>query len=347
MLVLVGVVSALVIVVIRKFLIPLILGAVVVGMLYPWYDWVAGRVPKWWMAAVIMLLIVILVVVAPVGVVGYLLVMNGMEIARNITQGENTSFQDVLNRISQQLGSVPVLRRVNWSNILTSQQLMDALKNIGQRILDRISGIFSSIVLIGIQFFVFFYAVYYLFLEGKRILQRMFELVPLRQEDKSTIANKFVSVTRAVIKQTFIIGAIQGAMLGGTLAILGVGGAVVLGITTLFFAAIPGLGPPVIWIPAAIYLFATGKSVNAIILIVIGAGPMGLIDNVLRPRLIGGEIEMSRFLVLIGILGGIMVFGIFGFIIGPILMSVFVTVWDIFRKLYQHEYHEAPEAEVS
>ena len=111
--------------------------------------------------------------------------------------------------------------------------------------------------------------------------------------------------------------------------ILGVGAPVLLGVLIALLSLLPAVGAPAVWLPVAIYLFATGHVWQATVLGVFGAFVIGSADNILRPMLVGKDTKLPDYLVLISTLGGIAVFGANGFVIGPVIAALFVTVWEI------------------
>jgi predicted PurR-regulated permease PerM len=105
----------------------------------------------------------------------------------------------------------------------------------------------------------------------------------------------------------------------------------------MFFSAIPNVGAAIIWVPAAIYLLLIGRITDGIVLFAVGVTLIGSVDYVLRPHLIGEELQVHKILILFGVLGGIALFGVFGIIIGPIIMSAFVSLWNIYIRVFRTE----------
>ena len=145
---------------------------------------------------------------------------------------------------------------------------------------------------------------------------------------------------RATLKSTFLIGGIQGVIGTVLFLILGIPGAVLFGVLFLVLAAIPGLGPAVIWLPSTAILFGLGRYFQAVVMLVIGGGLIPLVDYLLRPRIVGKDTQLHPLLVFIGVLGGVSLFGIWGLLFGPLAMSVAVTVLDIFKRLFKGELKE-------
>jgi predicted PurR-regulated permease PerM len=143
---------------------------------------------------------------------------------------------------------------------------------------------------------------------------------------------KFGEVTRATIKGNLVIAVVQGSLGGIIFGILGIPGALLWGVVMAVLSLIPAVGPALIWLPVSLYLFAIDENTKAIILIGFGAGVIGLIDNILRPILVGRDTKIPDYIVLLSTLGGLGLFGVNGFIIGPLVAALFMAFWGIFIR---------------
>jgi predicted PurR-regulated permease PerM len=183
------------------------------------------------------------------------------------------------------------------------------------------------------MFFIFLYISYFFLIDGWRLLDRMLYFLPLEQRKKNRLLTQFTSVTRATLKGTAVIGVLQGTLEGLGFAVVGIESAVFWGAVMAILSMIPILGSALIWIPAVIMLAAGGSYLKALGLAVYCGIVVGSLDNVVRPRWIGRDTQMHDLMVFLGILGGISLFGPLGLIVGPIVASLFVTVWDLFGEV--------------
>ena len=158
--------------------------------------------------------------------------------------------------------------------------------------------------------------------------------MPLPDGVERRILDRFTSVTRATIKGTLVIGIIQGSLAGLAFWVVGIDSAVFWGTIMSVLSIIPAVGSAIIWVPAVIILIITGQYVQAIGLLLFCSLLVGSIDNVLRPWLVGRDTELHELMIFFGTLGGISLFGIIGFIIGPIIAALFVTAWDIYAETF-------------
>jgi predicted PurR-regulated permease PerM len=159
----------------------------------------------------------------------------------------------------------------------------------------------------------------------------------MSSDGKTLLAERVLSVIRATVKGTFVIGLLQGGLAGLAFFVAGIQGAVFWGAVMAVLSVIPGVGAALVWVPAVIYLFATDQLVAAIALAVWCAVVVGTADNVLRPRLVGKDTQMPDLLVLLSTLGGLSLFGIVGIILGPMIATLFVAVWSLYRTSFAAE----------
>jgi len=199
----------------------------------------------------------------------------------------------------------------------------------------KLSSLTTGTVNFVFQFVVFLYSMFFFLKDGRLVLGRILYYMPLDDADEQRMLGKFSSVARAMLKGTLVIALLQGTLTGVAIAIAGIHAAVFLGTVAVFLAMIPGAGTSLVWGPCVIYLFARAHTGQAIFLLVIGVGVVGLLDNFLRPRLVGRDTQMHDLLIFFGTLGGLFLFGLPGLVVGPILTALFVTVWEIYGVVFR------------
>jgi predicted PurR-regulated permease PerM len=178
---------------------------------------------------------------------------------------------------------------------------------------------------------------YFLFRDGERMASDIARTIPLKQEHTERLLQQFATVVRATVKGNVVVALVQGAL--GWLAfwVLGIQGALLWGAVMAVLSLLPAVGAALVWGPVALYLLSTGAIFPAIGLTVWGVLVIGLVDNVLRPILVGKETRMPDYLVLIATLGGLAVFGLNGFVIGPVIAAIFIVAWEIFSETRQEQ----------
>ncbi len=183
-----------------------------------------------------------------------------------------------------------------------------------------------------LRLFVMLYLLYFFVRDGSIMLQRVRQALPLDENLARHLGGRFAAVARATLKGTFLIGAIQGAIGGLAFWALDLRGPVLWGVVMALFSLLPAVGPAIVWIPAAIMLMATGAWVKGLILVAIGSVVIGLVDNLLRPVLVGRDAGLPDYIILLATLGGISMFGLSGVLIGPIVAALFFSVWHSFEN---------------
>ncbi len=178
--------------------------------------------------------------------------------------------------------------------------------------------------------FVFLYTMYFLQMDGHKLVRKILYYLPLNGDDESLMLDKFTSVTRAMIKGTFLIGILQGSLAGIAFYVAGFGNAVFWGTVMAVLSIIPSVGSALVWIPAGIILIMQGSVGPGIGLLAFCGLIVGSLDNVLRPILVGKDTKMHELMIFFGTLGGILMFGIPGVLIGPVVASLFITVWELY-----------------
>ena len=178
--------------------------------------------------------------------------------------------------------------------------------------------------------FVFLYTMYFFQLDGDKLMKKILYYLPLDSADEFLMLDKFTSVTRATLKGTLLIGLLQGGLAGSAFAIAGIDNAVFWGTVMAVLSIIPSVGSAIIWIPASIFLIIQGSMAGGIGLMVFCGMVVGSLDNVLRPILVGKDTKMHELMIFFGTLGGIMMFGITGIFIGPVVASLFITIWELY-----------------
>jgi predicted PurR-regulated permease PerM len=197
----------------------------------------------------------------------------------------------------------------------------------------------SSVTVMTAQFlfltFILLYTMFFFFVDGESILKRILQYLPLPPEDQVSMLDRFTSVTRATLKGMAVIGILQGGLAGAAFAAVGIPSSVFWGTVMIVMSIIPGIGTAIVWGPAAIILAMGGHYTDAVVLGGTCAVAVGSVDNFLRPRLVGKDTKMHELMVFFGTLGGIMMFGVAGIIIGPIVAALLVTVWEIYGVAFR------------
>jgi predicted PurR-regulated permease PerM len=187
----------------------------------------------------------------------------------------------------------------------------------------------KNIAVLAVNMVIMLFALFFFFRDGDALMLRVRRVLPFEPSFRDRRIAEAGELVRASISAGLIVALVQGAIGGLAFAILGLGAPIFWGVMMAFFALLP-LGAWVIWAPVAAWLLLTGQVGRGIALIVIGAGVVGLIDNVLRPVLMTGKTQMNGLLMFISLLGGLAAFGLLGLILGPIIMATTISFVDAY-----------------
>jgi len=190
---------------------------------------------------------------------------------------------------------------------------------------------FDFVIRLGIML----YLLFFLLRDGKALAEAIREAIPLRGEQKAALFTRFADVVRATVKGGILVAMAQGTLGGIAFWFLGIHAALLWAVLMAFLSLIPAIGATLVWLPVAIYFLATGAIWQGIGLILYGVLVIGLVDNLLRPFLVGKGSKLPDYIVLISTLGGIEVFGLNGFVIGPLIAAMFMVSWEIFATSRQ------------
>lgn len=179
------------------------------------------------------------------------------------------------------------------------------------------------------------YTMFFFLIDGDRLLYFMLYYLPLDDDDETKLLNRFMSVTRATLRGTAVIGILQGGLAGLALFFAGVPSALFWAVTMMLLSVVPGIGTAIIWLPAVFWLMISGKLAAGIMVLGFCVIVVGTVDNVLRPRLVGNDTQLHDLLIFFSTLGGLLMFGFTGFIIGPIIAALFVTVWELYGEEFR------------
>ncbi|WP_054032559.1 AI-2E family transporter [Desulfatitalea tepidiphila] len=328
-------ISAIFLSMIRNFLMALLLAGIFSAMAQPIFrktTRLLGNRPR--AAALSTLLLFCLVVLVPLSGLVSIVTAQAVKVGQSITPwvrhqiAQPTAFSEYLQRIPYYDQLLPYHDQiVSKAGELASRISVFLVNSLSAGAMGTVNFIF--------MFFVFLYVCYFFLMDGKALMVRILYYLPLQEKEENRLLDRFTSVTRATLKGTALIGVLQGALAGVAFAVVGIDASIFWGTVMAALSIIPALGSAIVWVPAAIILAAGGSYLKAIGLTLFCSLVVGSLDNLLRPRLVGKDTQMHDLMIFLGTLGGIAMFGVIGFIIGPIIAALFVTIWDIYGEVFK------------
>jgi predicted PurR-regulated permease PerM len=283
-------------------------------------------------AALATMLIIILIVVLPMAVIAAALLQEAAGLYDMIQSGAldfGLYFQQMAEALPQWMRAL--MTRFDVETLAAAQgRLAYGLQQGSQFLVTQILGISQSTVQFFINLGVMMYLLFFLLRDGEGLFMRIKRAIPLRAGLQIALFEKFVEVVRATVKGDVLVAILQGALGGAIFWILGIHAPVLWAVLMAFLSLLPAIGAAIVWLPVAIYLLAIGLIWQGVVLVVFGAVVIGLVDNVVRPMLVGKDTKMPDYLVLVSTISGLQLFGLNGFVLGPVIAAVFLTVWEIF-----------------
>lgn len=286
------------------------------------------------LAAVLTTVTVVFVIVIPLGLLAAAVTQQALGIYRRMAAGEIDLQAPIvfIERSIPMLGDLLGAYGVDVDSIRASIEngAMTASRYIATEALAFGRDALTFTILFGLTLYLLFFFVR----DWRRILDGVIRAVPLGDIRERRLMAKFAEVARATMKGTLVVAVVQGAIGGVTFAILGIEASIFWGVAMGIFSLLPAIGPAIIWVPAVVILVAMGSIFEAVVIVLVGTFIIGLVDNLLRPILVGRDTKMPDYLVLLSTLGGLTVFGLAGVVAGPLIAALFLVVWEMFVEEY-------------
>ena len=290
-------------------------------------------------AALIALLSILVMVILPLTLIGVSLIdqaARAYELLNPARLDLAATFQKVILALPQWL--VDLLERFELTDLAALQQrLTEGAAQVSQLIAAQAISIGRNTFNFLISLTVMLYLLFFLLRDGQSLTGRIRQAVPMSRKYKQRLFTNFTTVIRATVKGNVLVAAAQGALGGLILWFLGVEAPLLWGVLMAFLSLLPAVGAALVWAPVAIYFLIMGVIWKGVVLIAFGVLVIGLVDNVLRPILVGKDTKMPDYVVLLSTLGGMALFGLNGFVIGPVIAALFIATWDLFASA--EEFH--------
>ncbi|HEY7912876.1 MAG TPA: AI-2E family transporter [Blastocatellia bacterium] len=316
----------------RPFLKPLLSALVIAIVFFPAHRRVKMVIRKPSLAALLSTLLVMFVIIVP----AILLVVAIANELRNLVTlvqqeaVESGGFTALINQLLERpLGWAG--QYIDVSKFNPREEIVSRLGQISSFVAEEIQlligGLFSFLVNMAITLFTLFF----IFREGQTLRRRIAAILPLTREQIERLFSGIENTIIGTVYGGLVVASVQGTLIGLALWLFGIPSALLWAVVAAFFALLPLVGTAIVWVPAALYLLATGHYVQAILLVGWGAAVVGSVDNVLRPLLMAGRVQMHTLLIFFAVFGGVTVFGFLGLFIGPVIMAVTITLLALLR----------------
>jgi predicted PurR-regulated permease PerM len=322
---------------VQLFFLPVLLAAVFATLFYPLYLWLLKALRgRKTLAAFLCCLMLLLVLIVPLYLVAEMVTREAIDFYRS-AQANFGGIGQKLQAALARLRGLPLARDLNLDQFDWSATIRNTASSAGSLAAKVINKTSRGTIQILILLFTTLFTMFYFFRDGRDLLRRVRALIPLDREHKNAIATRFSAVARATVKGTLVIALVQGTLSGLTLWIFGVGSPFLWGVVATFLAVIPLMGSWLVLYPAALFQILTGHLWQGIGILLMTVIVIVNIDNLLRPRLVGQETGMHDLMVFFSTLGGISMFGPMGFIVGPMIAALFLSLLDIYSAEFRED----------
>lgn len=318
-----------------SYLYPVLWGTIITLIFYPFYQKAliyTGQRPS--VAAFLSVFTVILLVLVPLIFIGGMIVQDSIEMYQRISQDENFAEESLLNRAQE---FITYLEPYGISEEVVIERIREGVGAASQFLSSSLVAFSQVTLTLGVYIAIMLYLMFFMFRDGEKILKTFWFYLPLNRTYEERLSARFTETARAVVKGTLAIALLQGVIIGLVFWALGISSPILWASVVSVLALIPAVGPAIVWLPAGIILIATGSLWSGVIVLFTGVILVGLVDEFLRPILVGRGAKMPDAIVLLATIGGLASFGISGFVLGPIIAALFLSLWSIFGERYSKE----------
>ena len=323
----------------KPFLISLFMAFILSQLFKGWYDKILSIFKKPALASFITSLLVFLVIFAPLLLVTKLAVSEIINTYQLIDSGDlkndTLTLKDKTLNLAESY-TLPV-GVVNPTELIHKIDINNLVKQISSLTTLVAKYIYQGMSQLLFTLFITFFCLYYFFKDNKKLVAKILDLSPLKNSQEKKLLKNFIEISRATLKGSLVIAAVQGFLTTILFVFTGVSSAVLLGIVATLFALIPMVGTAIIWVPAGIIMLIMGNIWQGITILLFGAIVIGMIDNILRPQLVGNSTSLHPLIIFLSTLGGISFFGLTGFLLGPVTAVLFLNLLDIYKTEFKED----------
>lgn len=327
----------------RPFILPIGWAIIVARMTYPLYSRLRARLGhRETLTAAILTLGVITVIILPAVFLVVVLIDESLaayeEISNWVKEGGLARFMRDIAHYS--IGGVSFqewLGRLIGSRERIEQAVLEGGKQASGFFVSQLAGMAADAMAFLMNFLVMLLTLFFLYRDGARVYRRFYRAIPMDEGHKTKLFGRLSGMVTAVVQGSLLTAAAQGSAAGLCYWLLGIPFPVVFGALTALFALVPFGGTSLIWGPLALYLLTTAPIWKGIVLIGIGVVLIGLMDNVLHPLLVGSETQLPMILLFFSTVGGLAYFGLIGLIVGPILLAIALTAYEIYVEEFEED----------
>lgn len=319
--------------IIYPFLNPIAWAIVFAIVFYPLYSAINKIFKTKSIASIITIFIIIMIILGPFSYIVFLLIREINDFISTLETDSLRSIDDIItnSRLFEFIDKIQA--KIGIERVDIGSLLIDNLKKIGEEVFHRLSSSIKNIASLILDFVFMFISLFFFFRDGTDIMKKIKDYLPFTKDDKDRIMVKIKDMIISTVYGGIVVALIQGLIGGVSFYFLGIKSPVLWGASIFVMSFLPLLGTFSIWGPMVAYLFFKGLLLKGIVLLIIGVFGISMVDNILKPIIISGRTKMPTLVVFFSVIGGIKLFGFIGFIMGPLVVILFISLFDIFRHL--------------
>ncbi len=311
----------------KPFLKPIAYAVILATVFHPLYRGLHRKTHRPNLSALISTTIIFLLIVVPLVVLINVAAIQAFSLAHTIAEqsASQGGFVPFVAHLLQKPFELAA-RFIDLSNVNLQQEIADRLKTFSLKLLPTAASWVGNILGVIVNAVLALITCYFFLRDGDRIVSGTIEFLPVSEAHSERLLKTLKDTVLANVQGVFAVGIVQGIATGISLGVLGVSPATLLGIAAAFCSIVPVVGTSIVWGSAAIYLIVTGKVVKGVILLALGFGVIGMLDNIIRPLVVGTRVQAHGFVIMLAMLGGVQAFGFLGLFIGPLVAALLVAV---------------------
>lgn len=317
----------------KPFLSPIAWAIVLAIVFYPLFSFI-NRYIKWKsVASLVALLLILLIIIGPFSYISFMIALELKELPKYLAEGGMEEIKRTIRSPYIEGVTEKIMKTFNLTEAEIEKSILDNISRFGKELMDNFTKGIGNVVSLSVNFVFMTFALFFILKDGVDFLKKVSDYLPFSEEQKDRLTAQTRDVIVSTIYGGVAVATVQGSIGGIAFFFLGISSPALWGLAISIASFIPLIGAFGIWGPMTVYLFIRGDILQGIILALVGTFIISLIDNILKPIIIGGRTKMPVLLIFFSVLGGLKLFGLIGLIMGPLVVAIFISVIDIFRHV--------------
>lgn len=298
---------------------------------YPAFVFISRRVRIRAIAAAMTIILILVVLIGPITYLTLMLIDEVQVVASRINDSNLGSLTEVVQKLNSSALFEKVRAYIGVGSLVSEATVIENMKNMGKSVLQEVSIRIPNMLAVVIDFIFVVFTTFFLLKDGPGFLSKAKDYMPFSEKQKEKLARQIKDMIVSTVYGGVVVAIIQGILGGIAYAFIGIEAPVMWGMAMSVMSFVPLLGTFAIWGPTSIYLVIQHSYTQGIGLFIFGVLVISMVDNILKPLIIGSRTKMPTIIILFSVLGGIRLFGVIGLITGPLITAVFISVFEIFR----------------